>query len=226
MAEKSSATSATVRAIGPSTGMSNQADALGQFGTRPAEGRRPTTLQKLAGLRRLPPRSDPSAIGSRPAASAAAAPPLRAAAGLGEIVGVARRAEHRVEGLRARAEFRRVGLADHDRACLAQPLDQDRIGVGNEVRDRCASRTWCARRASARDPCAPPAAPRADPGSAPRASAASTGAGVFARPLGQERHDGVDRGIQPLDLRDVRVHHFGRGQPPRDGSRLQAPTRT
>ncbi len=76
IADSISATSVTVRAIGPSTGMSNQADRLGQLGTRPAEGRRPTTLQKLAGLRRLPPRSEPSAIGTSPAASAAAAPPL------------------------------------------------------------------------------------------------------------------------------------------------------
>jgi hypothetical protein len=70
------ATSFTVRAIGPSTGMSNQPESAGRLGTRPAEGRKPTTLQKLAGLRRLPPRSEPSAIATSPAASAAAAPPL------------------------------------------------------------------------------------------------------------------------------------------------------
>src|SRR4051812_19925381 len=66
----------TVRAIGPTTAKLNQAETLGQFGTRPAEGRNPTTLQKLAGLRRLPPRSGPPASGSIPQASAAAAPPL------------------------------------------------------------------------------------------------------------------------------------------------------
>ncbi len=70
------AASRTVRAIGPKTAKSNQAMRVGQFGTRPAEGRKPTTLQKAAGLRRLPPRSEPSAMGKRPAASAAAAPPL------------------------------------------------------------------------------------------------------------------------------------------------------
>jgi hypothetical protein len=47
----------------------------GQFGTRPGVGRNPTTLQKFVGLRRLPPRSDPSANGSMPLATAAAAPP-------------------------------------------------------------------------------------------------------------------------------------------------------
>ena len=84
-------------------------------GTRPGDGRKPTTLQKLAGLRSEPPRSVPSASGSMPQASATAAPPLLPPQVLREVVRVARRAEHRVEGLRARAELRRVGLADDDR---------------------------------------------------------------------------------------------------------------
>src|SRR5439155_5038987 len=48
----------------------------GQPGTRPGDGRKPTTLQKLAGLRSDPPMSVPSAIATMPAASATAAPPL------------------------------------------------------------------------------------------------------------------------------------------------------
>ena len=44
-------------------------------GTRPGDGRTPTTLQNAAGLRRLPPRSEPSASGSIPAARTTAAPP-------------------------------------------------------------------------------------------------------------------------------------------------------
>ena len=70
------AASATERAIGPCTPSGNQAAWLGQIGTRPGEGRKPTTLQKPAGLRNEPPRSLPSASGTIPAASAAAAPPL------------------------------------------------------------------------------------------------------------------------------------------------------
>ena len=46
------------------------------MGTRPGDGRKPTTLQKLAGLRREPPMSLPSATGSMWSASATAAPPL------------------------------------------------------------------------------------------------------------------------------------------------------
>src|SRR6202043_3386025 len=48
----------------------------GKLGTRPGEGRKPTTLQKLAGLRKDPPMSLPSARGTIPQASATAAPPL------------------------------------------------------------------------------------------------------------------------------------------------------
>src|SRR5260370_33706626 len=76
MAESINAVSGTVRAIGPTTDSGNQAEKPGQFGTRPAEGRMPTTLQKLAGLRSDPPRSEPSAIGAIPQARATAAPPL------------------------------------------------------------------------------------------------------------------------------------------------------
>ena len=70
-----SATSPTVRAIGPSTVMSNQVLAAEILGTRPGEGRNPTTLQYPPGLRNEPPRSPPSAMGCMPVASATAAPP-------------------------------------------------------------------------------------------------------------------------------------------------------
>jgi hypothetical protein len=46
------------------------------LGTRPGDGRIPTTLQKAAGLRSDPPVSLPSAIGTMPQASDTAAPPL------------------------------------------------------------------------------------------------------------------------------------------------------
>ena len=53
----------------------NPAFGEGQCGTRPGEGRKPTTLQKLPGLRSDAARSPPSANGSMPQATAAAAPP-------------------------------------------------------------------------------------------------------------------------------------------------------
>src|SRR5687768_1305334 len=74
IALKKSATSATDRAIGPETERGDQLSELP--GTRPGDGRSPTTLQKAAGLRSDPPISLPSAIGTIPQASDTAAPPL------------------------------------------------------------------------------------------------------------------------------------------------------
>src|SRR5471032_1760698 len=73
---KSSAASATVRAIGPSTPSVDQPFKSGALGTRPGEGRSPTTLFHAAGLRSDPPMSLPQAKGFMPQASDAAAPPL------------------------------------------------------------------------------------------------------------------------------------------------------
>ena len=75
-ADSSSATSSTVRAIGPSTGSGFHGSPGPASGITPGEGRRPTSPQNAAGLRTLAPRSDPSANGSIPDATAAAAPPL------------------------------------------------------------------------------------------------------------------------------------------------------
>src|SRR5229473_3767433 len=62
--------------MGPTTLRVLQPEALGTRGTRPGEVRKPTTEQKLAGLRSDPPVSLPSASGSMPQARETAAPPL------------------------------------------------------------------------------------------------------------------------------------------------------
>src|SRR5262245_66389300 len=49
---------------------------MGCVGTRPADGRRPTSPQNEAGMRSDPPRSVPSASAIIPVASAAAPPPV------------------------------------------------------------------------------------------------------------------------------------------------------
>ena len=72
--ENSSATSSTVRAIGPAVERSDHGSPA--VGTRPGDGRKPTTLQNAAGLRSEPPVSLPSAMGIMRAAKATAAPPL------------------------------------------------------------------------------------------------------------------------------------------------------
>src|ERR1700737_1013698 len=72
-----SAQSVTFRAIGPETPREDHANCVAApFGTRPGEGRIPTTLQKFAGLRSDPPISVPLAIGAMPHASATAPPPV------------------------------------------------------------------------------------------------------------------------------------------------------
>ena len=128
-----SATSATLLAIGPSTLSVDHALTAGQTGTRPGDGRMPTTPQKLAGLRSDPPMSLPSATGSIRVASATAAPPLLPPQVLVLIVGIQRRAEHWIERLGTGAEFRRVRLADADRAGGANPFDQQRVFGRHEV---------------------------------------------------------------------------------------------
>src|SRR6266852_7334951 len=71
-----SATSETVRAIGPETLIVDQALPMAACATRPGATRKPTTPQNAAGFRSDPPASLPSAIGSMPQARLTAAPPL------------------------------------------------------------------------------------------------------------------------------------------------------
>ena len=74
---RSSATSRTVRAIGPFTTIAPQPSyEAGASGTRPRVGFRPTTSQQALGMRQDPPPSLPTERGEIPAAVAAAAPPL------------------------------------------------------------------------------------------------------------------------------------------------------
>ena len=119
-----------MRAIGPSTESGDHdADSLG---TRPGDGRMPTTLQNAAGLRSDPPVSLPSAIGTMPQASATAAPPLLPPHVLRQVVRIARGAEHGVERLRSGAELRRVRLAEGDRTGGANARDDQRV-AGRDV---------------------------------------------------------------------------------------------
>ncbi len=61
--------------MGPLTARLSKAPGFGPCATTPGLGRRPTTEQKLAGMRRLPPRSLPFASHAIPVASATAEPP-------------------------------------------------------------------------------------------------------------------------------------------------------
>src|SRR6516225_8571858 len=80
--DKNRQASRTVRAIGPFTPRLDQPSRRVSLGTRPGEGRNPTTPQNAAGLRRDPPVSLPLQSGAIPVASAAAEPPEEPAADL------------------------------------------------------------------------------------------------------------------------------------------------
>ncbi len=57
----------------------------------------------------------------------------RPAAGARRIVWVHRGAIDRVEGMRAQAEFRHIGLADEDRPRRAHPRRDQLVGLGHEI---------------------------------------------------------------------------------------------
>src|SRR5260370_41465265 len=72
----SSAASATVRAIGPLMPRPARSGMSGPSEIRPRDGLIPNRPHTLDGMRMEPPPSLPWAAGARPAAAAAAAPPL------------------------------------------------------------------------------------------------------------------------------------------------------
>ena len=130
----SAATSRTLRPIGPSVlSSATQTSDEGQRGTRPWLGRKPTTLFQAGGVAQAP--HEVAAVGDRQHVrrqrdrGAAAA----AAGRLGAVEGVAGDAEHLVEGVRAEAELRRVGLADDDAAGRLHALDHQRVVLRHVV---------------------------------------------------------------------------------------------
>ncbi len=76
--------------------------------------------------------SEPCASHAVPEARAAAAPPEEPAADRDRIPGVARRAEHLVEGIGAGAEFRRVRLGVNHAAIAFDTLDH-KIGTRRDM---------------------------------------------------------------------------------------------
>ena len=84
----SSAASATVRAIGPLTPRPARSGISGPSEIRPRDGLIPNSPHTLDGMRMEPPPSLPWAAGARPAATAAAAPPLDPPADLDKSHGV------------------------------------------------------------------------------------------------------------------------------------------
>src|SRR5579875_3214568 len=84
----SSAASATVRAMGPLVPRPTRSGTSGPSEIRPRDGLIPNSPHTLLGMRIDPPPSLPWAAGARPAATAAAAPPLDPPADLDRSHGV------------------------------------------------------------------------------------------------------------------------------------------
>ncbi len=127
---KRSATSATVRAIGPRWSNDVLSGTTPSHEISPIVALSPTVPHAAEGMRIDPPVSVPSAPKHMPAASAAAAPPLDPPADREGSMRIAHRSEGGLLARRAERELVEVGLADDDRASGAK------IGDGRRVRVR------------------------------------------------------------------------------------------
>ena len=131
-ARSSRCASATVRPMGPLTLNGVRLAGRSTFGTTPGEGRKPATPQNDAGVRRLPPRSEPVASGTWPERQRHRRAAGRAGAGLGRIERIAGRAVDAVGRVGAGAELGRVGLAENDAAGPADVGDVEFV-LGRHV---------------------------------------------------------------------------------------------
>ena len=209
--ESSSARSSTVRAIGPPTDVVSHRLPVGQVGTRPSDGRRPTTPQNDAGLRSEPPMSEPSASGTMPAARAAAAPPLLPPALRDGSCGLRVVPKTVLKVCEPGRELRDVGLADQHDAGPADPLD-DQVVVGGHV---VGVQRGSVRRRATR-PLRGCPSPRTADRAAGRSSRRRRGARRRARAPSRARSsssddDRVELRIALGDAGQVEVHQLARG---------------
>ena len=167
-------------------------------------------LLKLAGLRSEPPRSLPSASGQQTGGERRPGAAARTARALRQVVGIDGRAVHLVVGVRAHPELGHVGLADRDHAGLPQALDENRVLRRHEVLvDRgapCEGKADGGLQVLEGDG---EAVQRPDLLSSRHTPVGLIGQGQ-ALVVVQLRHDGVDLGIHPIDLFEVRRHHLAR----------------
>ncbi len=181
--------------------------------TSPGVGRSPTTLLNDAGLRMLPPWSEPSASGSMPAASAAPAPPLLPPADRSSAPRVARRPEHLVERVRPGAHLRGVGLADHDRAGRSQTRDEQAVDLrhvlGKELRPVRGADPGRVDQILDRD-----RQPVQRPDRLTSRRPLVGGIGLGQRRFGPEADDRVDLGVDRIDPFQMRGDDLARGQLP------------
>ena len=147
-----SAASATSRAIGPSTVSVSNGSSAGPRAIRPGDGRRPTTEQNDAGVRRLPPRSEPVASQTWRLASATADPPDDPPHVRLVSHGFRVAAEHLVEGLRRPPRTRACSTWRRRRRRAPRAARPGCRSAPARGRRRSASRRSCGRRRRRSDP--------------------------------------------------------------------------
>ena len=143
-------------------------------------------------------------------------PAAAAAARLRQVPGVAGRAEHLVEGLRAGPQFGRVGLAEGDRAGGPLALDDEGRLVGHVVLEGAAAEGGADaggdEQVLVNDGQAVQGADREA-----RRQVRVRRVGGGERRVGHAGHDGVDARIEPVDAVEMRLHDLARRhRPPAD----------
>ena len=163
----------------------------------------PTTPHSAAGWRIEPPVSEPSASGAKPAATAAALPPLEPPGHPGRVVGVAGRTEGRVLGRGAHGELVEVRLADDDRAGRAPAARRRwRRTAGASPRGSSTSRWWATPRVQ-RLSLRATGTPASGPGSSPAATRRVDGIGRGAGLVGEDEVEGVELRLARVDGGEV-----------------------
>ena len=164
-------------------------------------------------MRIEPAPSQAEAIGTRPAATAAARAAARAARGALRVPGIAGDAVGRRLGEAADRQLRQQRLADDDRARLAQPPHH--LGVGRWPGSGKPSVPWVvtspARSTSSLIAIGTPEQRPLLAGLQPRFGLL----GFEQRPLGEDHAEGVQLRVEPLDPLQVQPHQLGRRDLPR-----------
>ena len=202
---------------------------VGPRGNEPDRGPESDHAAEARGVPQRP--AEIAAVGDRhhPAGQRRGGTARGASRALGQIVGVAGRAEDGVERVGAGAEFRCVRLAEHDCACLADPDDERLVAFGDVV---CVDRR-SVRRADTRgvdEVLVRDRQPVQGAHGLPARQRLVRGAGLRQRALGFQCHDRVDRGIGLGDAREVGVEHLAGGylpgaERPRELDRRSPPQR-
>ena len=154
--------------------------------------------------------SVPSASGTMPVASATAAPPLLPPTRLFEIPGITSNPKHGVEGLRSCPELRSVRLSDRDRPAACRRSTDEGILIGTNDAKTGDPNVVRMPFVSTRSLCATGrAVERSD-----TVLARQRRVGLLRlreRRIGDQRHNGIELGIDGGCPREMSLHHLARG---------------